>query len=249
MKSYALLCPTRGRVQGALRFAKSVLATADYLERLSLLFYLDDDDSELERYRSTLNSLQENINSEVSINIIQGPRIGVPRAVNLLAEKCQAEILLYASDDQVYIDRGWDVKLEEEIAKIPDKIFCFWYNDGRESKNFCTFPIVSRQWVDTLGYFFFPFFEHYFTDTWVWMLAKSIKRDVYLPGIMAEHLHWKIGKSELDMTYKENVSLLGNSRHTRDRKVIDRFERYFLADVELLRNKITANGSTNTPDK
>jgi hypothetical protein len=139
-----------------------------------------------------------------------------------------------ANDDQVYIDSGWDDRLDIETAKYPDGIYCMWFNDDWESQNFCTFPIVSRRWVETLGYLQFPFFEHFFADSWIWMLAKSVDRAVYLDDVLVEHRHWKSGKSEVDDTYERNSTDSGDSRYSRDRDVIDRFERYFLADVEAL---------------
>ena len=87
-------------------------------------------------------------------------------------------------------------------------------------------------------YFLFPFFEHFFTDTWIWMLAKSVDRAIYIPEILVEHRHWKIGKSEKDETYERNATKENDSRHARDRALINKFERYFLADVDLLKSNI-----------
>ena len=68
------------------------------------------------------------------------------------------------------------------------------------------------------------------------MLAKSIDRAIYIPEILVEHRHWKIGKSEKDETYERNATKENDSRHARDRALINKFERYFLADVDLLKN-------------
>ena len=84
----------------------------------------------------------------------------------------------------------------------------------------------------------FPFFEHFFIDSWIWLLAKSLDRAIYIPEILVEHRHWKIGKSDKDETYERNATSLGTSRHARDRAIIDKFERYFHADVELLKSVI-----------
>ena len=114
-----------------------------------------------------------------------------------------------------------------------------WFNDGWEAGNFCTFPILSRRWVEILGYLQFPFFEHFFADAWIWMLAKAVGRDHYIDDVQVEHRHWKTGKSDMDATYQRHATDHDNSpedsRHARDRAVIDKFERYFLADVEALK--------------
>ena len=238
MTTYSLLCPTRSRAARAVEFAESALRTAKHPERLELLFYLDDNDPELESYYSGVDALKLRLAGAGNIQIIEGPEVGVPRATNALAYKSKSEIIMYTSDDQVYIDHGWDSRLDQEVAKYPDRIFCIWFNDGWESENFCTFPIVSRKRIEILGYFLFPFFEHFFTDTWIWMLAKSVDRAIYIPEVLVEHRHWKIGKSEKDKTYERNATFEEDSRHSRDRAVIDQFERYFLADVKLLQNSM-----------
>ena len=124
------------------------------------------------------------------------------------------------------------------LEKYPDEIYCMWFNDAWESQKFCTFPIVSKRWVKELGYFMFPFFQHFFIDTWVWMLAKSVDRAIYISDILVEHRHWKTGKAEKDETYNRNMTTATNSKHARDREIMDKFERYFVADVGLLEGLI-----------
>ena len=53
----------------------------------------------------------------------------------------------------------------------------------------------------------FPFFKHFFIDTWVWMLAKSVDRAIYIPDILVEHRHWKAGKAAKDETYNRNIEV------------------------------------------
>ena len=236
MTTYSLLCPTRGRAKRAVEFAESAINTASQPERLELMFYIDNNDPELSSYHTGINALRTRVDKTIKIEITEGPQVGVPHATNILANKSHSDIIMYSSDDQVYVDGGWDYRLDEEVAKYPDNIYCVWFNDGWEAENFCTFPIVSSQWIETLGYFMFPFFEHFFIDSWIWLLAKSLDRAIYIPEILVEHRHWKIGKSEKDDTYERNATSLGDDRHARDRAIIDKFERYFYADVELLKS-------------
>ena len=101
MTTYSLLCPTRGRATRAVEFAESAIRTAKHPERLELLFYLDDNDPELQSYYSGMNALKERLNGTENIRITEGPEIGVPGATNELAKKAKSEIIMYASDDQV----------------------------------------------------------------------------------------------------------------------------------------------------
>ena len=235
IQRYALICPTRGRSNRIKEFVESALITATHPKRIEILLYVDNDDPDLQDYESNILDLQKKfISSPISITL--GPSIGVPKAANTLFEQSKADVFLTSNDDQIFITYGWDTRLDDEITKFPDNIFCLWFNDKWESENFCTFPILSRKWIETLGYLQFPFFEHFFTDAWIWMLAKTIGRDHYIDDITVEHRHWKTGKSKKDLTYERHQTTEERSKHTRDRSVIDKFERYFLVDVEALKS-------------
>ena len=216
------------------QFIESALTKAEHPQRVEILLYIDDDDPEFKNYKSRIANFEKKFGYN-SASITLGPSIGVPRAANILFNKSTADVFLISNDDQVFIDHGWDARLDKEIINFPDNIYCIWFNDKWESQNFCTFPILSRKWIETLGYLQFPFFEHFFTDAWIWMLAKAIGRDHYIDDIVIEHRHWKTGKSEKDATYTKHLTTEGKSRHARDRSVIDKFERYFHADVEALK--------------
>ena len=211
--------------------------TAACPSRVEILLYIDTNDPNLRRYKTNILQLERTFVSN-TISLIVGPSIGVPRAANILFEKSTADVFLTSNDDQVFISPGWDTRLDDEIGHYPDNIFCLWFNDEWESEKFCTFPIVSRKWIETLGYLQFPFFEHYFADAWIWMLAKAIDRTHYIGDIIVEHRHWKTGKSPKDPTYEKHLTIEGGSTNSRDRTVIDKFERYFLADVEALQQAI-----------
>ncbi|NQV54327.1 MAG: hypothetical protein HQ503_00585 [Rhodospirillales bacterium] len=232
--TYSAICPTRGRPDRMRQYVESALETATEPDRMQFLYYVDNDDPALKQYETEFAAIAGNCKAGTIDGLI-GPPIGVPAAANKLAAMAPGNILVTANDDQVHIDVGWDTRLDTEIAKYTDGIYCMWFNDGWEAGNFCTFPVVSKRWFEILGYLNFPFFEHFFCDAWIWMLAKSVDRAIYIPEILIEHRHWKTGKSEMDGTYEKHASATGDSRHTRDREVIDRFERYFLADVEALK--------------
>ena len=136
MRCFSLLCPSRGRPNRVIEFADSVFKTAKKLHRIELLFYIDKDDSERLSYREPLESLGQKYGVDKSIKIFEGPSMGVPGSVNFLAQEAKGEVLLYTSDDQVYIDPAWDIRLDEEVEKYPDEIYCMWFNDAWESQKF-----------------------------------------------------------------------------------------------------------------
>ena len=124
-----------------------------------------------------------------------GEPIGISKAWNELAQQCRGNLLIMAADDQIYNTVGWDTRLDEEVQKYPDRIFCMWFNEGHWGEKLCTFPIVSRHWYATLGYFTTGIFECLYDDLWITDLAHRVDRLhyiglVYWSGILA----WYIGK-------------------------------------------------------
>ena len=235
IQRHALICPTRGRPNRLKKFIDSALNTATYPERVEISLYIDEDDQYINDYKNVINNLIRRFDESLIISTY-GPSIGVPQSANLLFKQSSADTFMISNDDQIFVDQAWDTRLDDEIKNYPDDIFCIWFNDRWESENLCTFPIISRKWVETLGYLQFPFFEHYFVDAWIWMLAKSIDRDHYIKDVIVEHRHWKTGKSQKDATYDRHTKDGKSLRYANDRAVINKFERYFHADVLALKN-------------
>ena len=48
-------------------------------------------------------------------------------------------------------------------------------------------PVVSRRWVETLGYFVFPGFRHYCVDKWIDTIAIRLGRSVNLYDMEFTH--------------------------------------------------------------
>jgi hypothetical protein len=119
----ALLCPTRGRPDRIREFIGSALTTATHPERVEILLWVDDDDSTASDYEKAVDDLKGEFGSS-DISLRFGPSVGVPKAANNLYDDTTADIVMTSNDDQVFIDKGWDDRLDLEIAKYPDGIFC-----------------------------------------------------------------------------------------------------------------------------
>lgn len=233
-KTISLLCPTRGRPQQALRLALSVLKTASKPKRVEILFYVDEDDETQEDYKSTFSSHYPELSQLKRYAIVIGDPIGISRAWNELARLCKGDLLIMAADDQIYNDAGWDDRLDQEVEKYPDEIFCMWFNDGHLGDKLCTFPIVSRKWCTTLGYFVTGFFECFCDDVWIMDIAKRVGRLHYIPDVLTEHLNWRYGKAEIDATYeRRQVDTQGQFKPSieRDKALFIRTDHYRKADA------------------
>lgn len=198
----SLLAPTRGRPDQAIRLALSVLQTASQPKRVELLFYVDNNDAEQTNYIQIFQQHQPQFDRFLRCSLMMGEPIGISKAWNELAARSQGDLLIMAADDQTYNTAGWDDRLLSETQRFEDEIFCAWFNDGHWGKRLCTFPIVSRRWCLTLGYFTTGLFECLYDDLWIMDLAQRLDRLHYIPDVLTEHLHWSYGKSEIDATYE-----------------------------------------------
>lgn len=239
LSKLSLLCPTRGRPDDFSRFVRSVAETAGEPGRVEILAYVDEDDDEKFEYILALKTLLSEVpvSRLAGLDLVVDEPLNTPLINNILAEQSNGDVLLIANDDQIYRDKNWDIRIDEEVKKFPDQIYCMWFNDGRYGEKICTFPIVSRRWIETLGYVEPPMFEHFNCDLWTWQIGHMIGRLNYIGDIFVEHAHPDTGKSESDETTERN--LRGN-RPQRDQAWFTRFERYRILDAGLLQDVIEA---------
>ena len=206
MKTLSLLCPTRERPALAARYAQSVSNTALYPERCEVLFYVDNDDPKLENYIQIFDTVRES-SSLARVGLITGPRKSVSISWNDLASQSEGDILIMGNDDVVFITKGWDVRLEQEAAKYEDDIYCLFFQDTEHNNpTFCAFPMVSRKWYETLGYFTPGVFNFQYCDTWISDLAERIKRKRKISDVTMEHRHWKTKKGQADATQEHDIA-------------------------------------------
>lgn len=204
----SLLCPSRQRPSSAVRLVESVERTTSLPHLLEILFYIDSDDPTIEQYDEQLTGRSHPLDN-VSVELVIGPPMSVSKSWNELASRANGDVFLMANDDQVYVTPLWDVRLNQEIAKFPDDIYCIYFDDGIWSAgNHCAFPIVSKKWVDALGYFTPGVFLFFYNDTWIFDIAKRIGRAHFIRDILVEHLHPLRGASFGDSMHGRHAGAL-----------------------------------------
>ena len=220
----AILTPSRQRPGKLDRLIDSVYETASKKNSIRMYNYIDTDDPRMQQY--TNNNLASDFSPTV-FNVYDKPQ-SVSKSWNVLAEKAMyeskewgADVLIMGNDDQVYLTKDWDIKLQEEIEKFADDIYCCWFEDLINGKSHCSFPIISKKWYETLGYFTPGVFNFGYNDTWVYDIAKRIDRCHFIPEVVVEHLHFSTGKVQMDSTYHRNrTEKRGNLYHL-DKVIFD----------------------------
>jgi hypothetical protein len=207
VRTISLLCPTRARPQNVAVFMHSVRTTAARPDRIEVLFYIDDDDPQLETYLQYFNKAEKRNRKLMRCVPIVAPPIGVSKAWTSLAEQSTGDLLFMANDDQYYVDYAWDLATERICDRYPDDIFCLYYEDRshdeipEEGVPRGNFPIVSRKWFDVVGHFTPGIFKFWCNEVWLLDIAQRIGRLQSIPGVYVDHLHYDAYKSPFDETY------------------------------------------------
>lgn len=147
--SIAILCPTRGRPEQFKRMCESAdKTTVTNVEVLALSNGEDD--------------YAENVPTDLPTVMMW----------NLLAKATDAKLLMLGADDTIFTTPGWDEALIDHYNKLENKIHVYALQDSRDPEG-TPHPIVTREYIDAMGYFIPPIFLHWFVDTWTVQIAKA----------------------------------------------------------------------------
>lgn len=192
-QSIDLYVPTRGRPRNIRRLLNSIRNTAQRPERLTVYFYVDNDDP------ATILAARE-LKSE-SVRFLCAPQKPLVGMYNTLRECSSSDILWSGGDDIVFRTPGWDVIIDEEFAAVPDGILLVYGDDCLGHEKLATHPFVSRRATDILGYFYPECDGISLTDIWLHPVYMLLGRLHYRPDLVTDHLHWLRHLAEYDDTY------------------------------------------------
>jgi len=241
----SILTPTRNRPANCERFIKSVYSSTKTRKNVEMLFYVDEDDPAIEAYKSLHWHAQKEYEGFKKIEFVFGNPMSVSKSWNILAERCEGDVLIMGNDDLVYQTDGWDEKLDQELDQYrADKVYVAWMNDGINGEKHCAFPIVSREWYECLGRFTPGCFNFGYNDTWIFEVGTMLERLHYIPFIHAEHLHFSVGKSEMDDTYAHNRTQAKGNLYAKDKILFGKTRAARMDDRDRLRYLIGLGKAT-----
>ena len=219
MNAISILTPTRNRPNNCDRFIKSLYETTQYTGTLELLFYVDSDDPAKDIYKEIEERWQNNF---WRVEFVIGEPMSVSKSWNIIAKKSLGDIMIMGNDDLVYKTVRWDSKLMARLLELDNPYYLSWFNDGINGNRHCAFPVITREWYETLGYFSPGVFNFGYNDTWVYDIAKRVGKLNYMNEILVEHLHFSVGKSNMDDTYARNRSQEKGNLYRKDKEIYER---------------------------
>ena len=195
----SICVPTRGRPHHVQRLIENVGDTSRSPDQIEFCFYCDDDDTD------TLEKLLELQQKNNNIRFMQGPRIVFSDTWNRCYQLATADIIMMASDDIVFRTKDWDQIILSKFAVCSDKILFVYGDDLKQGELLGTHGFLHRAWITACGYFTPPYFSADYCDTWITAVARQLKRDLFLPGMIIEHMHVSMKKSNMDDTARDRV--------------------------------------------
>lgn len=93
--------------------------------------------------------------------------------LNLMAAEAHGAILWFVSNDMRMVTDGWPAKFRRAVARLPNEIGVPFVQDALHPDH-AAYPILTRKWMDAVGFLFPPCFPFWFIDTHVDSLGLMI---------------------------------------------------------------------------
>lgn len=169
---------------------------------VEVVAYIDDDDNSYDNF--DFHQTQ----------FIRGPRIVLSQMWNRCWQASTGEIFGHMGDDIIFRTKGWDRVVREAFSKFPDRILFAYGDDGSNESarnDFGTHGFIHKNWTDVVGYFVPPYYVSDYNDTHLNDISKALDRHHHI-DILTEHMHYTLGKSEIDQNTKDRLE-----RHEKER--------------------------------
>lgn len=82
------------------------------------------------------------------------------------------KLFMLGADDMYFDTPGWDKALINHYNALENKIHVYALQDSRDIGG-TPHPIVTREYIDAMGYFVPPIFMHWYVDSWTADIAKA----------------------------------------------------------------------------
>ena len=201
-ETISVLIPSRGRPEMFERMYRSLVQTVVFPRQVEVVAMLDEDDLSKANYPIP-DGIMLPTHTSVKLIYAVGDRCLLSEAWNNCVYWASGNIFMHCGDDLTFDTPGWDVKVRDAFAAVPDKILFAYGNDlGPHGETFGTHGFIHRRWIEATGYFLPPLFSSDWNDVWLNEVARMINRHQLL-DFVTEHHHYTFGKAERDQTHAE----------------------------------------------
>lgn len=232
----ALLCPTRGRPEQFKRMCESAWLASK--SGIKIFAYGSSEDKITYGIKGCIHDEYVEF-----IDDIDYPTVF---KWNYLADYAlhfsEIKLFMLAADDMIFATPCWDEALINHYNSLENKIHVYALQDSRDPEG-TPHPIVTREYIDAMGYFMPPIFFHWFADTWTVDIARANGCFTHLKDYLL--IHDKTSdKGQPDETHNR-IRRMG--WHERDKAVNDSCQHYLMLEKARLESKINKEPLFITP--
>ncbi len=188
VKPILILLPCKGKPEKIEGFYETWRKTTSGYS--DLLTCLDDDDPVLDEYRR---------HKDVSFDVGKGTYMC--DSLNRAFKRYPKYKYYYMVADDIRLRTcNWEESFMNKIEKNGGKGIAYG-NDLMFGESLATAPFVSGNIFRALGFLALPGLFHMWIDKFWYELGKGLDKLFYFPDIIAEHIHYSLGKSPIDSWY------------------------------------------------
>jgi hypothetical protein len=175
--SIAILCPTRGRPEQYIRMYRSVNATQE--TGVKVFGMVSDNDP---------TDYAGKIDFDKSLRIPDWPTVHKWNhgAQMVFEQRPDVKLFMLGADDMVFSTPLWDKALLDHYNALENKIHVYALRDSRD-ENGTPHPIVTREYIEAIGWFLPPYFLHWYVDSWTVSMAKANNCFTHLKDYLLIH--------------------------------------------------------------
>lgn len=206
----AILCPTKGRNHKLQRMIDSAISTKS--DGPTLDFYI--------AYSSNKDLPQNTLGKNVWVSEY-ADLLPTAQKWNWLADQAylnqETKLLMLGADDMIFSTPLWDKALLDHYNALENKIHVYALRDSRD-ENGTPHPIVTREYIEAMGWFLPPYFLHWYVDSWTVGIAKLNNCFTHLKDYLLIH-DKPSDKGQADATH---TGIRAMGWHERDKWVNDK---------------------------
>jgi len=116
----SILCPSRERPKSLQRLLQSIQATANNIEDIEVLIYLDNDDE---------STLESDFTDYSFVRFFRGNRMWMSLTQNFLYSQSSGDFIMACADDFVFKSVNWDKIVVSTFASKKDSFWVLYGND------------------------------------------------------------------------------------------------------------------------
>lgn len=219
---FTIIIPTRGRPESLSRLLQSIVNNVSDINNFDVIIRCDNDDKQMEKYSGFKGEFE----------YVQRGNSLVSDYINPMALKANGKYIWFLADDCEIETEDWDLIIRDSIDSSGKVVFFGDTYDSSRDLNgvgqFPGFPVISRELINYMGFFFDPRIMNWGADKYTHGIYKEAGFVIDMQSIRIKHHQilddetsknvqrvYGINGSGSNLDYTDNINRLKAYEHKR----------------------------------